>query len=145
MKSNIFLNNLKFVIDTNVLVSAVIFAKSKPRQTLDKIQERGILLMSESVFEEVEEVLMRPKFDKYIPVFKRKIFIEKLRKVVKFIDINERIAECRDQDDNKYLELAVNGGGNYIITGDQDLLVLNPFREIKIITVTEFLSYDFLE
>lgn len=141
MKSNIFLNNIKFVIDTNVLVSAVIFAKSKPRQTLDKIQEIGILLMSESVFEEVEEVLMRPKFDKYIPAFKRKIFVEKLKKIVKFIDINERIVECRDQDDNKYLELAVNGGGKYIITGDQDLLVLNPFREIKIITVTEFLSY----
>ncbi len=141
MKSNICLNNTKFVIDTNVLVSAVIFANSKPRQTLDKIQEIGILLMSQSVFEEVQEVLIRPKFDKYIPALKRQIFVEKLKKTVKFIDIKERIIECRDQDDNKYLELAVNGEGKYIITGDQDLLILNPFREIKIITVKEFLGY----
>jgi putative PIN family toxin of toxin-antitoxin system len=135
-----FDNSTKFVIDTNVLVSAVIFAKSNPRQTLDKVQTLGILLMSEFVFDEIEEVLMRSKFDKYTSVEKRQQFLKKLRKTVKFVEIREKIFGCRDLDDNKYLELAVNGGAEYIITGDQDLLVLNPFRDIKIITVKEFLA-----
>jgi len=135
-----FDNPTKFVIDTNVLVSAVIFAKSNPRRTLDKVQTLGILLMSESVFDEIEEVLMRSKFDKYTSIEKRQKFLKKLRKIVKFVEIREKILECRDPDDNKYLELAVNGGAEYIITGDQDLLVLNPFREIKIITIKEFLT-----
>ncbi|WP_079680589.1 putative toxin-antitoxin system toxin component, PIN family [Planktothrix sp. PCC 11201] len=49
------------------------------------------------------------------------------------------IEECRDPKDNKYLELAVSGNADYIITGDKDLLVLNPFRAISIITVDQFL------
>jgi predicted nucleic acid-binding protein len=56
------------------------------------------------------------------------------------IKISEKITICRDPKDDKFLELAVNGQANFIITGDEDLLVLNPFRNIEIITVNEFLN-----
>lgn len=55
-----------FVIDVNVLISAFLFAKSKPRQALDKAQDIGIVLLSNAVLAELVEVLTRPKFDRYI-------------------------------------------------------------------------------
>ena len=48
-------------------------------------------------------------------------------------EIQEKIQACRDVKDDKFLELAVNGNADVIVTGDADLLVLNPFREIEII------------
>ena len=57
-----------------------------------------------------------------------------------FIEPKIEITECRDPKDNKFLELAVAGKADCIVTGDKDLLVLHPFRNIRIITPKEFLS-----
>ena len=56
-----------------------------------------------------------------------------------FSNAAEVINQCREAKDNQYLELAVSGNVQYIITGDDDLLVLNPLRNIEIITVPEFI------
>jgi putative PIN family toxin of toxin-antitoxin system len=56
------------------------------------------------------------------------------------IETNETISECRDPKDNKFLELAVCGKADFIISGDEDLLVLNPFRNIQMITPDSFLK-----
>lgn len=58
------------------------------------------------------------------------------------VDINEKIKECRDPKDDKFLELAVSGKADFIISGDGDLQVLNPFRKIKIVSPREFLDAD---
>jgi uncharacterized protein len=55
------------------------------------------------------------------------------------VEVIEKVQECRDPKDDKILELALNGQAPYIVSGDRDLLVLNPFREVKIVTVEEFL------
>ena len=59
---------------------------------------------------------------------------------VEFVTITEAVQACRDPSDDKILELAVNGRADYIITGDDDLLVMNPFRGIPIIRPAEFLE-----
>jgi uncharacterized protein len=129
-----------FVIDVNVLVSAFLFANSKPRQALNKAQDLGIVLLSDDdVLLELIEVLTRPKFERYVSKQIREQLTDDLAQTSLFIKPNEQITECRDAKDNKYLALAVEGQAQCIITGDQDLLVLNPFREIAIITVQEFL------
>ena len=129
-----------FVIDVNVLVSAFLFNNSKPRQALDKAQDIGIVLLSDAVLSELTDVLLRPKFDRYIPRDTRlKLTIDFIETTL-FIEIKEQINECRDVKDNRYLELAVAGKAQCIITGDKDLLVLNPYRNIPIITSQEFLS-----
>lgn len=133
-------NQYRFVLDTNVWVSAVLSTRSKPRQVFDKAQTIGVILMSNATFLEVEEVLLRPKFDKYVTLSKRQTFIEQLIQIVEFIEVNEQINECRDPKDNKHLQLAVAGEVECIVTGDEDLLVLNPFRGIDILTVQEFLD-----
>nr|WP_242054306.1 putative toxin-antitoxin system toxin component, PIN family [Nostoc parmelioides] len=63
-----------------------------------------------------------------------------LSETVQFIKVTEQINECRDPKDNKYLELAVSGKAECIVTGDDDLLVLKPWRGIEILTVQEFLA-----
>lgn len=130
-----------FVIDTNVIVSAFLFLNSKPRQALDKAQDLGLVLLSNSIFMELLEVIARPKFNRYLTQGRKEDLIDDLLETSLFIKINETITECRDPKDNKYLELAVTGQANCIVTGDQDLLILNPFRGIPIITVQEFLQF----
>ena len=134
------MNERRFVFDANVLVSAFLFSQSKPRQALDKAQDIGIILLSSSFFTELQEVLSRPKFDRYITLERRKELLENLVETAEFINVNEQINECRDPKDNKYLELAVSGKAECIITGDEDLLVLNPFRQIDILMVQKFLD-----
>lgn len=134
------INNRRFVFDTNVLISAFLFSQSKPRQALDKSQDIGIILLSNSVLSELEEVLYRPKFDRYLTKERRQEFLENLTENAQFIDVSGQIYECRNPKDNKYLELALSGQAECIVTGDDDLLVLNPWRGIEILNVQEFLA-----
>jgi uncharacterized protein len=130
----------RFVLDANVLVSAALFKQSKPRQALDKVLELGCLLLSDAVLSELEEVFFRPKFDRYLSSTKRVAFLENLVDVSLLVDIISQINDCRDPKDNKYLELAISGDAEHLISGDNDLLVLNPFRGISIITPQSFLD-----
>lgn len=129
-----------FVLDTNILISAVLFKASKARQALDKAQNVGMILMSSSVLLELEEVLFRPKFDKYVTQIERRFFLSNFLKTVEFIEVREIIKICRDPKDDKILALGLSGKAEYIITGDQDLLILNLFQGVKIITIEEFLN-----
>ncbi|MGV2826906.1 putative toxin-antitoxin system toxin component, PIN family [Myxosarcina sp. GI1(2024)] len=130
----------RFILDANVIISALLFKKSLPRQALDKARKQGIVLMSQSIWSEISEVVARPKFDKYLSSQERQLFLLVFEQAVRFVDIKETINACRDPKDDKYLELAVNGKAECIVTGDRDLLILHPFREISIITVTQFLN-----
>lgn len=97
--------------------------------------------MSYSIVNELNEVLSRPKFRRYLSAEKRDIFLWSLFRKARFIDvIKEKIDICRDAKDNQFLELAVNGEADFIISGDDDLLVLNPFRNILIVTPRIFLD-----
>ena len=86
------------------------------------------------------DVLTRPKFELYVASTERELFISWLAESVHFIDIRQTITACRDRKDDKFLELAVNGNAELIVSGDQDLLILNPFNEISIVTVKDFLE-----
>ena len=132
--------NNRFVIDTNVIVSSLLFPSSPPRLAFNKAYVAGKILASRVTILELEEVLNRKKFDKYISKEKRIQFIAKFFDDVEIIEIVETVIACRDRKDDKFLELAVNGKADYIITGDQDLLVLHPFRNIEIISVSESLK-----
>jgi putative PIN family toxin of toxin-antitoxin system len=134
--------NKYFVIDVNVLISGFLFINSKPRFALNKAQDLGMVLLTNSIFLELVEVINRPKFNRYLSQESKQELINDLTKTSLFIEPCIIINECRDVKDNKYLELAVTGKAECIITGDQDLLVLNPFRHIPIITVQEFLTID---
>jgi putative PIN family toxin of toxin-antitoxin system len=134
------MSKIRIVLDSNVILSAALFRQSSPRQALDKAAVSGQILMSSEIIGELEDIFNRPKFDKYSSKQVRNEFLNDFLTVVENVEIAQKIAICRDRKDDKFLELAVNGKADYIITGDQDLLVLNPFQDIAIISVSDYLS-----
>ncbi len=133
-------NQGRFVFDTNVIVSALLMKKSVARDALDKARTAGDILLSIDVIEELHDVLSRPAFDRYIDEEDRLKFLSLLVKEATLIEIAEKVKECRDPKDDKFLELAVNGDATLIVSGDKDLQVLNPFRNIPILSPREFLD-----
>ncbi len=129
---------MRAVIDNNVLVSAAIIG-GVPRRALDWLVENGTILVSLDALEELADVLGRKKFDRYLPEEQRLDFIHRYLEISELVRIDEPITACRDPKDDKFLELAVNGNADYVITGDRDLLVLSPFRGIGIVTPKDFL------
>lgn len=85
-------------------------------------------------------MLRREKFDKYVRRRTREEFLRALIRDAVFVDVTETIRECRDPDDDKFLELAVSGSATHIISGDDDLQVLDPFRGIPVLSAREFLK-----
>ena len=131
---------MRIVIDTNVVVSAALLPRSVPRQAFDAAAARGKLLVSVTTVAELDDVLRRSKFNKYVPEERRLEFLAALVQQAEQIDVAETITACRDAKDNKFLELAVSGGASHIITGDDDLLALHPFRGIAVVTPQTFLA-----
>jgi putative PIN family toxin of toxin-antitoxin system len=113
---------------------------SLPQQVFDYATSQAILLMSDEVQSEIENVISRPKLQKYITLERRTKFLTELSQQVERVTINQHIRACRDPKDDKFLELAVCGDANYIITGDADLLDLHPFQNITIIKAASFLT-----
>jgi putative PIN family toxin of toxin-antitoxin system len=128
------MNKLQFVINTNVLVSSILIKKSSSDAALKKARSLGNLLFSEATFQELQTVLNRSKFDRYVSLQVRSEFIFRLRLASELVEIIERVDLCRDKKDNKFLEVTINGKADYLITGDNDLLVLRPFQDVKILS-----------
>ena len=133
-------SSARYVLDTNTLVSAVLFEHSTSGQALRRALKRGEVLVSSSTLEELAEVLQREKFDRYVTAAEREEFLEAFVERVTFIEPTEEIRICRDAKDDKFLELAVSGRAAYLISGDKDLRSLPPFRGIAIVTAAEFLA-----
>jgi uncharacterized protein len=130
----------RVVIDNNALISRLLLPVSVPGRAVRKAVDTGRLLVSEPVLAELADVLGRPKFDPYVSLEDRQQFLRLLGRIAEMVPISYTVHACRDPRDDKFLELAVNGSADVIITGDRDLLALNPFRNIPIITPAEFLK-----
>ncbi|MEJ0055269.1 MAG: putative toxin-antitoxin system toxin component, PIN family [Bacteroidota bacterium] len=132
---------MRLVFDSNVLISALLFGSSIPAKALLCVKSANAnLLISKAVFAELFEVTMRPKFDKYVSKEIRQSFLIELLFISTKVEIFSCVRLCRDPKDDKYLDLALSGKADSIISGDPDLLVLNPFENIAIITPKEFLD-----
>ena len=130
----------RFVLDTNTLVSAALFPASIPGLVLDRAVAEGLLVVSAQTLAECAKVLYRNKFDRYLSDTRRAEFLASLESVSFAVEIGETVTACRDPNDDKFLEVAVNGRANVIVTGDKDLLALHPFRDIPIVRPQAFLE-----
>lgn len=133
---------LRFVFDTNVVVSALLLRQSIARRAFDKALHYGKFLISRDTVDELNSVLRRKEFEKYVTEEERIEFITAFVRDGVWVESVEKVSECRDPKDDKFLELAVNGSASCIVTGDEDLLVLHPFRGIPIMTPRQFLDYS---
>jgi putative PIN family toxin of toxin-antitoxin system len=130
----------RYVFDTNTLISAALFEGSTPDRAFRWSLQHGRVLVSPDTLDELADVLGRDKFDRYLSAEEREAFLEALVEQVEVVEPVEEIEACRDPYDNKFLELAVEGAAKAIVSGDDDLLVLHPFRDITIVTPSAFLE-----
>src|ERR1700738_4661316 len=120
---------MRAVVDTNVLVSAALKDPSLPAFWVHVIEQRGVLLKSAATEQQLFDVLARPYFGSLIAPAAFS-WLKKLLAAAEAVTITKRVVACRDATDDKFLELAINGQAQVIVSGDADLLALNPFRDI---------------
>jgi len=130
----------RLVFDTSAIISAALLKRSVSRQAFDKALAEGELLASAETIDELNQVLGRADFAKYVTEDERMEFLAVLLREATLVEVMMYVGECRDPRDNKFLELAVSGGAVCLVSGDQDLLVLHPFRGIPIVTPRGFLD-----
>jgi uncharacterized protein len=134
--------DLRVVLDTNVVISAMLLPLSVSRRAFDRVLQEGRPLISAPTTTELDEVIHRPRFDKYLTEEERIEFLATLVHEAELVDVVERVTDCRDPRDNKFLELAVSGRATHIVTGDSDLLALHPFRGISVVSSSAFLALE---
>lgn len=130
-----------WVLDTNILISRLLVPTGTAGKAVDRALSKGILLVSDATLGELADVLARPKFDPYVTVADRANFIRLLGGVSRVVPIVARFHACRDPNDDKFLDVAINGAARALITGDRDLLALDPFHSVRIIPPAEFLQW----
>lgn len=123
---------MRVVCDTNVLVSSLLLPGSVTNKAVSIIFKKHTILLSLALISELDGVLSRKKFDNYISLPDRKMFLYNLSKIGEYVKITKKVRKCRDTKDNMILELALNGKADIVITGDRDLLDINSFKDIPI-------------
>ena len=130
----------RVVIDTNVFVSRLLRFDSVPGQAVGRAIHNAVILVSHETMNELADVLARAKFDQYMSVEERQQFLRLIATIAEFVPIIHRVRECRDLADDKFLEVALNGRADVIVTGDSDLLAMHPWRGVVILSPAAYLS-----
>jgi uncharacterized protein len=130
------------IFDTNVLVSAALIQGSRADRCVRAVLEhQHPLIFSKATFEELSDVLLRSKLDRYVSKAARRSLLETWENAAVFFPdavLHEAVRDCRDPDDDKFLELALASRAAVIVTGDPDLLLLDPWRGIRIVKPADF-------
>jgi putative PIN family toxin of toxin-antitoxin system len=132
----------RVVIDTNVLISGLFSTTSTPALAVEKAITRAQLVATTETLREPLAKLHSPKFDRYVRRERRGALLQRVASLVEIIDVLQRIRASRDPRDDKFLEAAVNGRADVIVTGDKDLLDLDPFWGIAIVTPVDYLARE---
>lgn len=134
----------RLVVDTNVLISAALLPAGAPSTLLNKLQgEKAVLVFSETTMTELATRLLRPKFDPYVDHETRIRFLAEIDAIAEFVGISGAPMGCRDRSDDPFLETALSADCKLIVSGDHDLLVLHPWRDIQILTPAQALETFF--
>jgi len=134
----------RVILDTSTLVSAALRAGSVPEQALTKALRSCELCASADTLDELAVVLDRNKFDRYLDRELRRSFVSLIRRSAQLFAVQEvdRLAvkpACRDPKDNPFLALAVVCEADVLVSSDEDLLALDPWNGVRIVTALEFL------
>jgi putative PIN family toxin of toxin-antitoxin system len=134
----------RLVIDTNIIISQLFWPNSLPRKAFRKALSVGTLLISEETLEELMDALGRKKFESYLSAEEKQYFLHQLSFIVEIVPHVTSIKACRDPKDDKFLSLAMSGKADTLLTGDKDLLALDPFGDIRILTCSAYLQTEFV-
>ena len=132
----------RIVLDTSVLISAMIAPGSVPGRALARANREFVVLISDETLTELLDVVLRPKFDRYFRPggVTRTQFLAFYSTHAFRIEVTEQVTDCIDAKDNKFLSLAVSGKADVLVSGDKKhLLSMHPFRGVRIINAADFL------
>ena len=143
----------RVVIDTNIWLSAALFKSTKSgalAQVVRRVLQNGIPVFSKATFAELEARLWKPKFDRYLSMDTRRAILHDANAVAHWVDIPLELAVktySRDPDDDKFIHAALAASSTWLVTGDQDLLVIETPLLVRILTAGEALleETDFLK
>jgi putative PIN family toxin of toxin-antitoxin system len=135
----------RVVFDTSTLVSAALRSDSIPHQALLRALRFCDLCASEAILNELKAVLAREKFRRYLPDATRQKFLHRIENNVRLIVVREEDCfsldpACRDPKDNKFLALAAESEAEVLVSSDEDLLVLDPWKEVRVVRTADFLN-----
>ena len=131
------------VLDTNLLVSAALLPGSASGHALKQAVLNHELAFSDATWDELHEVLHRPRFDRYfVHTRQRSDYLHALARTARWHHVASIVSDCRDPKDNKFLALALDAQAAAIVSGDDDLLCLHPWRGIAIMQPRALLSTD---
>ena len=131
---------MRIVIDTNVLISAI-FWTGPPKVLLNKVRKKEVVfLTSQVLLNELKEILIRPDKPFKLSEEQAEHVINETRSLAEIVRPRKIVGICRDEQDNRVLECAVDGRADWIISGDMHLLELRRFQGVRVGTVVDFLS-----
>ena len=135
----------RVVVDTNVLLSAALSPNDPPAQLVDRLLADAQIVFSEQTFAELRSRLWKPKFDRYVKMERRHSLLHDFNAVALWVDVSAQIASVRysrDSTDDAFVHAAVAAGVLRLVTGDDDLLCLDPMANVALRIVTPRQALD---
>lgn len=129
----------RIILDTNVIVSGILFKGQTIRRLLLLALNEYQLIFSHVTWDELASVLQRDGFERNMPLGARLRVLAELASRVEVVPTTRTVRDCRDPKDDKFLSLALDAGVTVIVTGDEDLRVLHPYRGIEILSPAQFM------
>ncbi len=127
------------VFDVSALVGAPYDATGCRNSPCAGALDTDRIAVSEPVLAELLDVFARPRLRRFVRPEMRDGIVSELFAHGVFFTPEERVTDCRDSKDNMYLELALASGSGTIVSSDGDLLVLHPWRSVRILRSAEYL------
>lgn len=128
------------VLDASTLFGAVTSAGGLPAQAFRLACAADRPALSQAVWDEVADVVNRPRLARFVRPELRSELLATLQQVAVWFEPDEVVTDCRDAKDNKYLELALAASATTIVSSDSDLLVLHPWRGVRVLRPAEYLA-----
>lgn len=132
----------RVVINTNVWLSAALSTAGAPSQVVRRVLASGVPVFSDAIFAELEARIWKPKFDRYLSMEARQGILHDARALGHWVDISPDLAAqrfSRDADDDKFIHTAMAGAALWLVTGDQDLLVIEADFGVRIVAPAQAL------
>ena len=133
----------RLVVDTNVLISAALSKRGAPYKLMHALFGRAQIVFTQETFAEFESRLWRPKFDAYLNIDERRQLLHNAENMAHWVNTPAEIKSrcfCRDPDDDKFIHAAQAADCRWLVSGDADLLSLNPLDDLRLVSANDALN-----